>query len=190
MATNKVEFGISNLHVGTFTVGDGGAVTMGTPYHLPGAKNFAPEQDASNNVFYADDMAYWSEYSEGAFEGDLEVALFTDEFKTQFLGYRTTADGGLGQVKNAVKPNVYIAFDIKGDKEGRRAIFYNCSLGSIAREYATIEEEKEPTTEKIGVTCIGDNATGLTKVTFKPGDAGYDTLYSNPSAPAFPNEGE
>lgn len=190
MANNKVEFGISNLHFGTYTVADDGTVTMGTPYHLPGAVSFSPEQDANNNVFYADDISYWSEYTEGPFEGDLEVALFTDEFKTQFLGYRATADGGLGQVKNAVKPNVYICFDIKGDKEGRRAMFYNCSLGAIAREYATIEDEKEPATETIGVTCVGDNATGLTKVTYKPGDAGYASLFTNPAAPAFPNDGE
>ena len=185
MATNKVEFGISNLHVGTYSVDDQGAVTMGTPYHVPGAKSFSPEQDSNNNVFYADDIAYWSEYTEGPFEGDLEVALFPDEFKTQFLGYRTTADGGLGQVKNAVKPNVYVCFDIKGDKEGRRAIFYNCSLGSITRAYETIEDKKEPATEKIGVTCVGDNPTGLTKVTYKPDDAGYATLYTNPAAPAL-----
>ena len=185
MAMNKVEFGISNLHVGTYSVDDQGAVTMGTPYHVPGAKSFSPEQDSNNNVFYADDIAYWSEYTEGPFEGDLEVALFPDEFKTQFLGYRTTADGGLGQVKNAVKPNVYVCFDIKGDKEGRRAIFYNCSLGSITRAYETIEDKKEPATEKIGVTCVGDNTTGLTKVTYKPDDAGYATLYTNPAAPAL-----
>ena len=126
MANNKVEFGISTLHVGTYYVSDQGVVSLGTPYHLPGARNFSPEQESNDNTFYADDMPYWAEYTEGAFSGDLEVALFTDEFKTQFLGYRALADGGLANVKNATKPNVYIAFDIKGDKEGRRAIFYNC----------------------------------------------------------------
>ena len=34
---NKVEFGISELHVGTYTVGEGGVVTMGTPYAQKGA---------------------------------------------------------------------------------------------------------------------------------------------------------
>lgn len=184
---NKVEFGISNLHIGTYTVDDQGVVTMGTPYHLPGAVNFAPEQDSNSNVFYADDISYWSEYTEGPFEGDLEVALFPDEFKTQFLGYKALADGGIAQVKNAVKPNVYIAFEIKGDKEGRKAIFYNCSFGAITREYATIEDEKEPATETIPVTCVGDNATGVTKATYKPADTGYATLFTNPSAPAFPS---
>ena len=33
---NKVEFGISNLYVGTYSVGTTGTVTMGTPYHQAG----------------------------------------------------------------------------------------------------------------------------------------------------------
>lgn len=188
MANNKVEFGISNLHFFTYEVADDETVTLGTPYHLPGAVSFAPEQDSNNNVFYADDISYWSEYSEGPFNGDLEVALFTDEFKTQFLGYKRLVDGGLAAVKNAVKPNVGIAFDIKGDKEGRRACFWNCSLGAITREYNTIEEEKEPATETIPITCVGDNTTGVTKVTYKPGDPGYDTLFTNPAAPELDSE--
>lgn len=189
MAKNKVEFGISNLHFGTYSVADDGTVTIGAPYHLPGARNFAPEQDSSNNIAYADNMAYWSEYTDGPFEGDLEVMLFTDDFKKNFLGYRQLVDGGLATVKNAQKPNVWIAFDIEGDAEKRRAVFYNCSLGAITREYATIEEEKEPATETIPITCVGDNATGVTKATFKPDDSGYDALYTTgPSAPEFESE--
>lgn len=183
---NKVEFGISNLHVGTWTEGENGAVTLGTPYHQKGAVSFSPEQDSENNTFYADDIAYWSEYTDGPFEGDLTVALFDDTFKTQFMGYTQLVDGGLAQVKNAVKPNVYIAFEVKGDAEKRRCIFYNCSLGVITREYATIEDTKEPATEALGITCTGDNNTGAMKATYKPGDTGYDTLFTNPSAPALP----
>lgn len=185
MANNKVEFGISNLHVGLYTVADDGTVTMGTPYHQKGAISFSPEQDSNENTEYADNIAYWSEYSEGPFTGDLTVMLFDDDFKTDFLGYVTTNKGGLGQVKGAVKPSVYIAFEIEGDKEKRRAIFYNCSLGSINREFATIEENKEPVNETLPITCTGDNATGLYRETLKPADTGYATLFTNPSAPGL-----
>ena len=182
---NKVEFGISELHVGTYTVDDQGVVTLGTPYFQPGAVSFSPEEQSENNTFYADNIAYWSGYSGGTFEGDLEVAKFSDEFKTQFLGYKALTNGGLANVKNAKKPNVYVAFQVEGDAESRRIILYNCSLGVIAREFNTIEENKEPTTETLGVTCTGDNATGVTMASFKPDDAGYATLFTNPTAPAF-----
>lgn len=182
---NKVEFGISQLHVGTYTVDDQGVATLGTPYHQKGAVSFSPEENSEQNTFYADNIAYWSGYSGGSIEGDLEVAMFDDSFKTQFLGYATLTNGGLANVKNATKPNVYIAFQVEGDAESRRVILYNCSLGAIKREYNTIEENKEPTTETLGVTCIGDNATGVTMAVLKPADTGYSTLFTAPTAPAI-----
>ena len=182
---NKVEFGISQLHVGTYTVDDQGVATLGTPYHQKGAVSFSPEENSEQNTFYADNIAYWSGYSGGSIEGDLEVAMFDDSFKTQFLGYATLTNGGIANVKNATKPNVYIAFQVEGDAESRRVILYNCSLGAIKREYNTIEENKEPTTETLGVTCIGDNATGVTMAVLKPDDTGYNTLFTAPTAPAI-----
>ena len=187
---NKVEFGISQLHVGTYTVDDQGNVTLGAPYHQKGAVSFSPEEQSELTNFYADNIVYWSGYSGGSFEGDLEVAKFDDAFKTAFLGYRTLADGGLANVKNATKPNVYIAFQVEGDAESRRVIMYNASLGAITREFATIEEEKEPATETLAVTVTGDNATGVSMASYKPGDAGYDTLFTAPTAPAFAAESE
>ena len=183
---NKVEFGISELHVGTWTVAQDGTVTMGTPYHQAGAVSFSPEENSEQNTFYADNIAYWSGYSGGTIEGDLEVAMFDDAFKTQFLGYVALADGGLANVKNATKPNVYVAFQVEGDAESRRVIMYNCTLGAITREYNTIEESKEPTTETLAVTCTGDNNTGATMAVYKTGDAGYATLFTSPAAPSLP----
>ena len=181
---NKVEFGISQLHVGTYADADG-TVTLGTPYHQKGAVSFSPEEQSEQNNFYADNTIYWSGYSGGSIEGDLEAAMFDDEFKTQFLGYRALTNGGLANVKNASKPNVYIAFQVEGDAEARKVILYNCTLGAITREYATIEESKEPATETLGVTCIGDNTTGVTMAVLKPGDTGYADLFTAPTAPAI-----
>ena len=185
---NKVEFGISQLHVGTYTVDDDGVVTMGEPYHQKGAVSFSPTEQSESTTFYADNIAYWTGYSGGTFEGDLEVAKYDDAFKTNFLGYKTLSDGGLAIVKNAVKPNVYIAFQVEGDAESRRIILYNCSLGAITREYSTIEEQKEPVTETLAITVTGDNATGVGMASYKPDDAGYDTLFTSPAAPELESE--
>ena len=181
---NKVEFGISQLHVGTYTESNG-TVTLGTPYHQKGAVSFSPEEKSEQNNFYADNIVYWSGYSGGTLEGDLEVAMFDDAFKTQFLGYKALTNGGLANVKNPTKPSVYIAFQVEGDDESRRVILYNCSLGGITREYNTIEESKEPTTETLPVTCVGDNASGVTMAVFKEGDDGYATLFTAPTAPVL-----
>ena len=180
---NKVEFGISNLYVGTYSVNTQGAVTMGTPYHQAGAISFSPEENAESNKFYADNVVYWAGYIGGTFEGDLEVAKFDDTFKKQYLGYIQKGDGGIGVVKNATKPNVWIAFQVEGDAESRRIIMYNCSLGGITREYSTEEESIEPATETIAVTVAGDNKTGVSMVSYNQGATGYSTLFTNPPAP-------
>ena len=185
---NKVEFGISNLHVGTYTDDGEGNITLGTPYHQKGAVSFSPEEQSENSNFYADNIVYWSGYSGGTLEGDVEVAKFDDAFKIRFLGYKKTADGGLALVKGATKPNVYIAFQVEGDAESRRVIMYNCSLGAITREFATIEDTKEPATETLAVTVTGDNNTGISMASYVPDDAGYDDLFDNPSAPDLASE--
>ena len=65
---------------------------------------------------------------------------------------------------------------------------YNASLGAITREFATIEEEREPATETLAVTVTGDNATGVSMASYKPSDAGYATLFTNPKAPVLDSE--
>ena len=185
---NKVEFGISQLHVGTYEDDGNGNVTLGSPYHQKGAISFSPEEQSDKSDFYADNIIYWSGYSGGSFEGDLEVALFDDAFKTAFLGYKRLTNGGLANVKNATKPNVYIAFQVEGDAESRRVIFYNCTLGVITREFATIEDTKEPATETLNMTCIGDNGSGVSRAVLKPGDAGYDDFFTSPGAPELESE--
>ena len=185
---NKVEFGISQLHVAVYNDDGNGNVTIGTPYHQKGAVSFSPTEQSEQNTFYADNIAYWSGYSGGTFEGDLEVAKFDDDFKKKFLGYKELTNGGLANVKNATKPNVAIFFQIEGDAESRRIALYNCSLGVITREFSTIEDTKEPTTETLGITCVGDNESGVSMASFRPDDAGYDTLFTSPSAPEVESE--
>ena len=184
---NKVLMGFSDLYIGTYEVDSYGAVTMGSPYHQAGAVGFSPSESSDRNDFYADNIAYYTTYGAGVIEGDLTVAMFDDTFKTNFLGYVQLDDGGLAQVKNPVKPNIYMAFEVQGDAEGRRVIFYNGSMGEITREYATIEDTVTPQTEAIPVSFTGDNETGIKMVVYKESDAGYATLFTNPPAPQLPS---
>ena len=182
---NKVEFGISNLHVGTYVDDGEGSITLGEPYHQKGAVSFSPEEQSDVNNFYADNIAYYTTYSGGTIEGDLEVAMFDDKFKKDFLGYVELTDGGLALVKNATKPAVYIAFQVEGDAESRRVIIFNATFGAISREYATIEDTIEPTTETVPITAVGCNDNGVTMAVYSEDDAGYDDLFSDPQAPVI-----
>lgn len=187
---NKVLFGFSDLYIGTYEETSEGVITLGTPYHQAGAVGFSPNDDAAKNDFFADNIAYFTAYSSGVREGDLVVAMFDDAFKEQFLNYVRLDDGGLAQIKNARTPNVYVAFEVQGDIEPVRVIMYNGSLGSINREYATLEDTKTPVTEALASTFVGAKKTGITMVTYNPDDTGYETLFTNPPVPALPSQSE
>lgn len=183
---DKVLFGFSDLYFGTFTENADGSVTMGEPYHQRGAVGFSPEEQGENYVFHADNVPYFSYYTSGTYQGDLVVARFDREFREKYLGEVTLDDGGLAQIKNAIKPSVWMAFEVQGDKGPERVIYYNGSMGGITREYATIEENVEVQTESMPLTFSGDNKTGMTKVVYMEGDEGFETLFTNPPAPKLP----
>ena len=82
---NKVEFGLKNVHVGTYTVNETtGVVTMGTPYKLPGAVNLSLDPETEEVKSYADDVIYYADYSDNGFSGSLEMMRFPDEYKLNF----------------------------------------------------------------------------------------------------------
>lgn len=188
MAKNKVMFGVSKLHFGLYTVEEDGTVTLGTPVHVPGTTNIALEADSEENKFYADNVVYWSGYSDNGLSGEIENALFDDAFKTTFMNYIALDDGGIAQIKGKQNKNVYVMFQAEGDQEARRMIMYNCSLGQITREYATTEDTVEPQTATLPFTVNGDNETGITRVGYAPDSATYDTMFETPPVPTLPAE--
>ena len=183
--TNKVTFGLENVYIGTYTE-SGGTVTLGTPYHQAGAVNLEVSPEGDDYTFYADNVAYFSQYLDNGFSGSLEVAKFDDSFKTQFLGYQAggQTNGGIAQIKGAVKPACYLVWEFRGDSKHRRVIAYNVTLGAINREYATLEDSVEVATESVDITCTGDNATGIVTWAFEETDGGYSTVITAPPVPA------
>ena len=131
MNKNKVEFGTSNFHMGLYTVDETGKAKLEAPIHVPGMRALSLEAESEESKFFADDVVYYSDFTDNGFKGDLNMALFPDEFKTKFLNFAELADGGVAQVKGMPAKNVYFAFEGKGDKEKRRHIFFNASLLSL-----------------------------------------------------------
>lgn len=183
---NTVVFGLEKIHVGEYDVASDGTVTLGAPYHIPGAVDMTQDPESEQTVFNADNRAYYMATDDNGYSGELEMAVFPDEFKVRFLNYSIMPGGGVGKFKDKPSKKLYMAWEFKGDKERRRGIMYNIEPGMISREFKTTEQSKEPVTAKLPYRCLGDVATGLTKACYKPGDAEYGTLFSNPPLPVFP----
>ncbi len=182
---DQVLFGFSDLYVGTYSVSTGGTVTLGTPYHQAGAVGWSPEEDSEEYNFYADNIAYYTEFTGGKISGDLVVARYDDQFKRNFLGYGTTTGGGIAKVKGASKPKIYMMFEVQTDTDPIRAIYYNGSLGNISREFSTIEESREVATESLQASFVGDESTGIQYAIYHKSDSAYSTLFTTPPTPAL-----
>lgn len=182
---NKVEFGLSNVHVGTYTDA-GGTVTLGEPVKIPGAVNLTLTPQSEEYKFFADDIVYYSDFSDNGETGELTMALFPDAFKTAYLGYKTLADGGVAKVRGEQTKSMYVIFEGKGDANKRRHILYNVVPGSISREYKAFEEQKEVQVETLSISLLGDAKTGIVKVSYNEGDTGYTGLITTPPVPTLP----
>lgn len=184
MAENKVVFGLENVYVGTYSVNTYGTASLGTPMHLPGAVNLSLEADTEENVFWADNVKYYVTNADNGFTGDLEMAYFPDSFKTAYMNYKQLSDGGFAQIKGEQNKQIYLIFESKGDAEHRRTIMYNISIGPISREYSTTTETQEPVTATMPISVVGDNQTGVTRVTYGEAATGYSTIFTSPPTPS------
>ena len=182
---NKVRFGLSDVYVGTYT-DNNGTVTLGSPQAVKGAVSLNLDPETAESVFHADNVKYFVKNQANGYTGDLVMAKFPDAFKTAFMNYVAMTGGGTGETKLLGNKPVYIMFEVQGDVQARRTIMYNVTLGAITEEHNTVEDEIEVQTESLGITVVGDNTTGLVKVSYESGDSKYSTLFTNPPVPALP----
>ena len=105
---NTVVFGLENIHVGEYNVASNGNVSLGAPYHVPGAVDMTQDPQSEQTVFHADNRAYYMATDDNGYSGDLEMAMFPDEFKVRFLNYSIMPGGGIGKFKDVESKRLYM----------------------------------------------------------------------------------
>lgn len=182
--TNKVEFGLSGVHVGTYTVDTDGTATLGVGEAIKGAVSLTAEAQSSSNSFYADNIKFYDFFSESGDTGEMVMANFPDSFKEKYLGYKRLSDGGLARVKNPQPVPFWIAFEGEGDAKKRRHVLLNLTAGQIKREHKTNTENVEVEVETLPISVTGDNKSGFIKLSYSEGETGYSTALTAPTIPA------
>lgn len=176
--SNKVKFGLKNVHYAPITVTDG-AVTYGTPVKIPGGVSLNLDPKGDRTDFYADDMLYFTTTANNGYEGDLEVALIPDSFKVDVLGYKEDANGVLFEDSQAISKDFALLFEFKGDKNATRHVLYNVNANRPNQSSTTKGETVEVQTETLSMTASPATDTGYVKAKAKLGDTGYDTWYND-----------
>lgn len=172
---NKVKFNICNVHYALITVDEDGDVTFGTPVAMPGAVSLSLEPNGEPSNFYADGYAYYTISNNMGYEGDLELAMVPESFRTDVLRESLDDNSVLVESANVETANFALLFEFDGDVKKIRHVLYNCSAARPNIESATNEEEIEVQTETLAITAA-PLANGYVKA--RTGDSTTDTVYT------------
>ena len=172
---NKVKFNICNVHYALITVDEDGEVTFETPVAMPGAVSLSLEPNGEPSNFYADGYAYYTISNNMGYEGDLELAMVPESFRTDVLKESLDDNSVLVESANVETANFALLFEFDGDVKKIRHVLYNCSAARPNIESATNEEEIEVQTETLAITAA-PLANGYVKA--RTGDSTTDTVYT------------
>lgn len=151
---NKIKYGIKNVYFAVATQGAGGALTYATPVAIPGAVSLSLEAQGDTNTFYADNISYFTSTANNGYQGDLEVALLPDAFRTSVLGEVLDTKGFYVEKSNAPQVEFALLFQFEGDENAVRHCLYRCTASRSAVNGQTKEEGIEPQTESITITAM------------------------------------
>ena len=173
---NKVKFNIRNVHYAKLTIGEDGSITYSTPVAMPGAVSLSLDPNGEPSVFYADGYAYYTISNNQGYEGDLELAMVPESFRTDIL--KETMDDNSVLIEDATVETEKFAllFEFDGDVKKIRHVLYNCVASRPTIESATKEDEIEVKTETLTITA-SPLSGGYVKA--RTSDATQDAAYNS-----------
>ena len=155
MGKNKVLFGLEKVYV-AFKEDDGYA----KPVHIPGAVNMALNAEGETNTFYADNIAYFAITSNNGYTGDLEMALIPDDVLAEMMGWEIDENGMLVEIADGKQKEFALLFEVSGNENNKRYVYYNCTSGKPNDEHETKGESTEPTTSTLTLTVTPTEIDG------------------------------
>ena len=82
---NKVKFNICNCHYALQKIQENGEIGFENPVAMPGAVSIALDPNGEPESFYADGIEYYIIANNMGYDGDLELALIPESFRTDVL---------------------------------------------------------------------------------------------------------
>ena len=177
---NKIKYGIKNVYYAVATLAANNSATYDTPVALPGAVSLTLDPEGDNNIFYADNIAYYTTYANNGYSGSLELALIPDAFRKDVLGEIEDNKDVLVEEQGAPSVHFALMFQFEGDVKATRHVMYNCVASRPTTNGSTKEASIEPQTETINLTATSIYNAALDKdiVKARTGDGTDNTAYT------------
>ena len=173
---NKVKYNLKNTHYAVITTGEDGNVKFGTPIPMPGSVSLSLDASGEPENFYADGGVYYVINNNTGYEGDLELALIPESFRTDILKEELDEKGVLIENSEVELGTFALLFEFDGDQKHIRHVMYNCSASRPGIEGKTNEDKKEVQTEKLTINAV-PLASGMVKA--KTGNTTDATTYAD-----------
>lgn len=150
---NKVKYGLKNVHYAVVTFASDGTPTFGSVVAIPGAVDMSLSKNGDTTEFYADDGVYFEIADNVYYEGDLELALIPDSFRTAVLNETLDAKNVMFEGADAAKVHFALLFEFTGDVNAIRHVLYNCTAQESEISGTTKGENIEVKTEKLHIVA-------------------------------------
>lgn len=181
-AANKIQFGLKNVHYAVVTETPDSqtgeiTTTYGTVKAWPGAVNLTMEPNSEQNIFYADDRAYYTTNGALNYSGEIESAMIPEDVEVNVLGRTKDANGMVYESDADVTKYIALLFEFNGDQGATRHVLYRVMLGRPSTEGSTSEDSVEVKTQTVSFTASTRPDDGIGKA--KMGPDGDSTVYNN-----------
>ena len=158
MPDNKVKFGLRNAHYAKVTE-SGYAV----PVPFPGQVSLTLKPKGERAEFYADDIAYFTKDANQGYEGEMTIADIPASFLKDCLGFTQDDNGALFEHMDAIQTPFALMFEVQGDLQPRRFVFYECLASRPNVDANTVKGTIEPTTDTLSFVAVPRKLDGMVK---------------------------
>lgn len=171
---NKVKYNLKNAHYALLTIAEDGTFSFSAPVAMPVSVSISLDANGEPENFYADGIAYYVINNNMGYEGNLELAMIPESFRTNMLKEELDSKGGLVENSEVELAPFALVFEFDDGQKHIRHIMYNCSASRPGIESETNEDSKEMQTETLTIKAT-PLSNGMVKA--KAGDMTDVTVY-------------
>jgi len=186
--SNKVTFGLTNVHYALATQETDGSWVFGSPKRLSGAQEITTEAIGGSTQVYADDKVIATLVSNSGTTVTLKFTEIDDDFKKDIFGFKTDSNGNIVEVINNETKTFALGYEIQGDNKARRIWYYLCTATPSGDASKSKADSIEANSISLSITArpIESGAHLILRVIASVGDTNYGNfLTASPTLPTL-----